>query len=77
VSDREFQEAADAVYAEIAEALEAAVEPVLCLAAVGRMLVELARARGGIAGRWRQGSGRLVALSLERADHAPALDRPR
>jgi hypothetical protein len=44
VSDREFEEAADAVYAEIAEALEAAVEPVLCLAAVGRMLVELARA---------------------------------
>jgi frataxin-like iron-binding protein CyaY len=32
VSDREFQEAADAVYAEIAEALEAAVEPVLCWA---------------------------------------------
>jgi hypothetical protein len=44
VSDREFEEAADAVYAEIAEALEAAVGPVLCLAAVGRMLVELARA---------------------------------
>jgi hypothetical protein len=48
VSDREFEEAAEAVYAEILESLEEAIEPVLevgaCVAAVARMLMELARA---------------------------------
>lgn len=48
MSDGDFEEAAEAIYAEILEALAEAWEPVLevgaCVAAVGRFAVELVRA---------------------------------
>jgi hypothetical protein len=44
----EFEEAAEGIYAEVREALDAAWGPILevgaCMVAVGRVLVEFARA---------------------------------